>query len=87
MDDGSEERSAAEVGEHGRRVERSICLHRAPPRGGTQEMLGCRQGARLRLALKPTRTRKMSAAIGCGDPLMLFEQRDGSCGNEARELT
>ena len=55
--------------------ERDMCLQTAPPRGGTQEVLGFRQRARHGPRTEKPHEQGNVEVLRSGDPLMLFEQR------------
>jgi len=55
--------------------ERDMCLQTAPPRGGTQEVLGFRQRARHGPGTEKPHEQGKVEVLQSGDPLMLFEQR------------
>lgn len=55
--------------------ERDMCLQTAPPRGGTQEVLGFRQRARQGASAEKPFEQGKGEVPPSGDRLMLFEQR------------
>lgn len=88
VEEGSEGGSAWEAGEDRRHAGNGFCLHRAPPRGGTQGVLWCAR-KRPDWGWQGTPRHKETVEVtGHEDPLRVSEQKNemGGGGNEAREL-